>query len=120
MVEGLIFSSAKVATAYNKDVLDLGILSTKRSESANNGLHGCSKATSSLVECFIGLEKLVSTWRRAELDEDFKCAQGSVSLKYKGNNLLKQVSKVYTRKMFSIFEKSFMEGAIGVSIVVAV
>ncbi|KAK8951417.1 Protein FAR1-RELATED SEQUENCE 8 [Platanthera zijinensis] len=107
----------KWSTAYNKDVLDLGILSTQRSESANNGLHGCSKATSSLVECFIGLEKLLSTWRRAELDEDFKCAQGSISLKYKGSNLLKQVSKVYTRKMFSIFEKSFMEGAIGVSIV---
>ncbi|KAK8916654.1 Protein FAR-RED IMPAIRED RESPONSE 1 [Platanthera zijinensis] len=107
----------KWSTAYNKDVLDLGILSTQRSESANNGLHGCSKATSSLVECFIGLEKLVSTWRRAELDEDFKCTQGSVSLKYKGSNLLKQVSKVFTRKMFSIFEKSFMEGAIGVSIV---
>ncbi|KAK8915997.1 hypothetical protein KSP39_PZI022363 [Platanthera zijinensis] len=107
----------KWSTAYNKDVLDLGILSTQKSESANNGLHGCSKATSSLVECFIGLEKLVLTWRRAELDEDFKCTQGCVDLKYKGSVILKQVSKVYTRKIFSIFEKSFMEGAIGVNIV---
>ncbi|KAK8917093.1 hypothetical protein KSP39_PZI018120 [Platanthera zijinensis] len=107
----------KWSTAYNKDVLDLGILSTQRSESANHGLHGCSKATSSIVECFIGLEKLISTWRRAEFDEDFKCTQGSVDLKYKGSILLKQASKIFSRKMFSIFEKSFMEGAVGVSIV---
>ncbi|KAK8916705.1 Crossover junction endonuclease MUS81 [Platanthera zijinensis] len=35
----------------------------KRSEFADNGLHGCSNETRTLVECFIRLEKLVGFWR---------------------------------------------------------
>ncbi|KAK8936352.1 Protein FAR1-RELATED SEQUENCE 7 [Platanthera zijinensis] len=104
------------STAFNKDVLDLGILSTQRSESANNGLHGCSKATSTLVECFMGLEKLVGSWRRGEQDEDFRCKQGAVSLKVRSCAMLKHVSKFYTSKMFVRFEQAFMEGAAGVCV----
>ncbi|KAK8940990.1 Protein FAR1-RELATED SEQUENCE 7 [Platanthera zijinensis] len=107
----------KWSTAFNKDVLDLGILSTQRSESANNCLHGCSKPTSALVECFSGMEKLVSSWRRNERDEDYKCKQGDVCLRYKVSFLLKQTSKQYSRKMFAFFEKNFMVGVLGVNVV---
>ncbi|KAK8955027.1 Protein FAR1-RELATED SEQUENCE 7 [Platanthera zijinensis] len=107
----------KWSTTFNKDVLDLGILSTQRSESANNCLHGCSKPTSALVECFSGMEKLVSSWRRNERDEDYKCKQGDVCLRYKVSFLLKQTSKQYSRKMFAFFEKNFMVGVLGVNVV---
>ncbi|KAK8935717.1 Protein FAR1-RELATED SEQUENCE 7 [Platanthera zijinensis] len=107
----------KWSTAFNKERLDLGILLTQRSESANNVLHGCFKATSSLVECYLGLDKLTSSWRRSEHDEDFRCKHGSVTLKYSDCLLLKKVSKIYTRKCYSLFEQSFMDGAVGVCIV---
>ncbi|KAK8913739.1 Protein FAR1-RELATED SEQUENCE 7 [Platanthera zijinensis] len=105
------------STAFNKDVLDLGILSTQRSESANNCLHGCSKTTSSLVECFLGMEKLVALWRRNERDEDFRCSNSAVSLRYKMSVLLKHISKQYTKKMYATFEKTFMEALLGVNVV---
>ncbi|KAK8914503.1 Protein FAR1-RELATED SEQUENCE 7 [Platanthera zijinensis] len=105
------------STAFNKSCLDLGILSTQRSESANNVLHGCSKATSSLVECYIGLDKLTSNWRRSEHDEDFRCKHGSVTPKIQHCHLLKHISKIYTRKSFSIFEQAYMDGAVGVCVV---
>ncbi|KAK8935228.1 Protein FAR1-RELATED SEQUENCE 12 [Platanthera zijinensis] len=107
----------KWSTAFNKERLDLDILSTQRSESTNNILHGCSKATSSLVECYVGLGKLTSSWRRSERDEDFRCKHGSVTLKYKDCILLKKISKIYTRKSYSLFEQAFMDGAVGVCIV---
>ncbi|KAK8921873.1 Protein FAR1-RELATED SEQUENCE 7 [Platanthera zijinensis] len=107
----------KWSTAYNKEIIDLGILSTQRSESANNGLHGCSKATSSLVECYHGVDKLISSWRRSEHEEDFKCRQGKITIKAKNCLLLKQASKLYTRKMYHIFEETYTDGALNVNIV---
>ncbi|PKU70174.1 Protein FAR1-RELATED SEQUENCE 5 [Dendrobium catenatum] len=65
----------KWSTIFNKDCFNLGILSTQRSESTNFVCHGISKATSSLTECFLGLEKLINTWRRNERDEIFRCFQ---------------------------------------------
>ncbi|KAK8938550.1 hypothetical protein KSP39_PZI011416 [Platanthera zijinensis] len=104
------------STAFNKEILNLDILSTQRSESANNRLHGCYKPTSSLVECFLGIEKLIYTWRRSEHDEDFKYKEGTITLKYKTCPILKQMSKIYTRKIYSIFEATFMEGFVGLTI----
>ncbi|KAI0498641.1 hypothetical protein KFK09_019531 [Dendrobium nobile] len=48
----------KWSTAFNKDSFCMGILSTQRSECTNNVYHGISKPTSSLTDCFLGLEKL--------------------------------------------------------------
>ncbi|KAK8946845.1 hypothetical protein KSP39_PZI007199 [Platanthera zijinensis] len=55
------------------------------------GNRGESDSPTSYQVCFLPTGwKLVSTWRRAEFDEDFKCTQGTVDLKYKGSMLLKQ------------------------------
>ncbi|PKU80227.1 protein FAR1-RELATED SEQUENCE 5-like [Dendrobium catenatum] len=64
----------KWSTAYNKTCFNLGILSTQCSESTSNVCHGIFKPTSIITECFLGLEKVMKTWRRNEKDEDFKCS----------------------------------------------
>ncbi|PKA55490.1 Protein FAR-RED impared response 1 [Apostasia shenzhenica] len=53
----------KWSTTMNKDILDLGILSTQRSESTNSVCHGISKPTSTLTDCFLGMKKIIARWR---------------------------------------------------------
>ncbi|PKU83580.1 Protein FAR1-RELATED SEQUENCE 5 [Dendrobium catenatum] len=51
----------KWSTAFNKDCFNIGILSTQRSESTNHVCHGYSKPTSTINECFLGLENVMRT-----------------------------------------------------------
>ncbi|KAL0926448.1 hypothetical protein M5K25_002682 [Dendrobium thyrsiflorum] len=107
----------KWSTAFNKNCFNLGILSTQRSECTNNVCHGISKATSSITECFLGLEKLMITWRRNEQDEDFRCSQSDVVPVIRSSPILKQAARYYSRKLYSFFEEEFLQGVGGMSIV---
>ncbi|KAL0910674.1 hypothetical protein M5K25_018751 [Dendrobium thyrsiflorum] len=107
----------KWSTAFNKNCFNLGILSTQHSESTNNICHGISKATSSITECFLGLEKLMITWRRNEQDEDFRCSQSDVVPVIRSSPILKQAARYYSRKLYSFFEEEFLQGVGGMSIV---
>ncbi|KAL0916345.1 hypothetical protein M5K25_013848 [Dendrobium thyrsiflorum] len=88
-----------------------------RSECTNNVCHGISKATSSITECFLGLEKLMITWRRNEQDEDFRCSQSDVVPVIRSSPILKQAARYYSRKLYSFFEEEFLQGVGGMSIV---
>ncbi|XP_020698054.2 protein FAR1-RELATED SEQUENCE 5-like [Dendrobium catenatum] len=105
----------KWSTAYNKTCFNLGILSTQRSESTNNVCHGISKPTSTITECFLGLEKVMKTWRRNEKDEDFKCSQSDVVPLVKSSPILRQAARFYSRKLYSFFEE-FLQGVGGMCI----
>ncbi|PKU77617.1 protein FAR1-RELATED SEQUENCE 5-like [Dendrobium catenatum] len=104
------------STAFNKDCFNLGILSTQRSESTNFVCHGISKATSSLTECFLGLEKLINSWRRNERDEFFRCSQTKIQPYMKRSPILKKAAKFYSRKLYSFFEEEFLNGLGGLRI----
>ncbi|PKU60697.1 Protein FAR1-RELATED SEQUENCE 9 [Dendrobium catenatum] len=99
----------KWSTAFNKDSFCIGILSTQRSEYANNVCHGISKPTSSLTDCFLGLEKILMNWRRNEQDEDYKCSQSEIVPVIKNSSILKQAARFYSRKIYSIFEEEFIK-----------
>ncbi|PKU82121.1 Protein FAR1-RELATED SEQUENCE 5 [Dendrobium catenatum] len=106
----------KWSTTYNKTCFNLGILSTQRSESTNNVCHGISKPTSTITECFLGLEKVMKTWRRNEKDEDFKCSQSDVVPLVKSSPILRQAARFYSRKLYSFFEEEFLQGVGGMCI----
>ncbi|KAL0907858.1 hypothetical protein M5K25_022304 [Dendrobium thyrsiflorum] len=87
-----------------------------RSESTNHVCHGISKPTSSITECFLGLEKMMKTWRRNEKDEDFKCSQSEIQSYIKSSSILKQAAQFYSRKLYSFFEEEFLQGVGGLCI----
>ncbi|PKU68465.1 Protein FAR1-RELATED SEQUENCE 9 [Dendrobium catenatum] len=87
----------------------MGILSTQRSECTNNVCHGISKPTSSITDCFLGLEKVLKNWRRNEQDEDYKCSQSEIVPVIKNSSILKQAARFYSRRIYSIFEEEFIK-----------
>jgi hypothetical protein len=66
--------------------------------------------STSLTNSVLGFEKLVKGWRRNESEEDFHCAQDVPTLAIKYSQILRHASKVYTHKIYKIFEKEFLDG----------
>ncbi|XP_020585155.1 protein FAR1-RELATED SEQUENCE 5-like [Phalaenopsis equestris] len=98
----------KWSTAFNEDVFGMRILSAQRSESTNNICHGVSKPTSSITDCFLGIENVMRTWKRNEKDEDFKCDQYMITLVAKSSPILRQAAAFYSRKLYTMFEEEFI------------
>ncbi|KAL0917729.1 hypothetical protein M5K25_012815 [Dendrobium thyrsiflorum] len=99
------------------EMINQGDLQCHDSESTNNVCHGISKATSSITDCFLGLKKLMISWRRNEQDEDFRCSQSDVVPVIRSSPILKQAARFYSRKLYSFFEEEFLQGVGGMSIV---
>ncbi|KAL0920180.1 hypothetical protein M5K25_009298 [Dendrobium thyrsiflorum] len=78
--------------------------------------NGISKPTSSITECFLGLEKIITNWRRNEQDEDHKCSQSEIVPVIRSSSILKQAARFYSRKLYSFFEEEFLQGVGGMSI----
>ncbi|XP_020596247.1 protein FAR1-RELATED SEQUENCE 9-like [Phalaenopsis equestris] len=108
------------STAFNKAIFGMEILSTQRSESTNNICHGVCKPTSSLTECFLGLENVMKSWRRNEKDADFKRSQFVTTLVVKSSPVLRQATLLYTRKLYSMFEGELLHGPCGLAVEVFV
>ncbi|XP_020598367.1 protein FAR1-RELATED SEQUENCE 5-like [Phalaenopsis equestris] len=106
----------KWATAFNKDVFGMGILSTQRSESTNNICHGVAKPTSSITDCFLGLEQVMRAWRRNEKDEYYKSDQSVITPVAKSSPILRQASVFYSRKLYNMFELEFIHGSCGLQL----
>ncbi|PKU73402.1 Protein FAR1-RELATED SEQUENCE 5 [Dendrobium catenatum] len=100
----------KWSTAFNKHYFSINILSTQRSESTNNVCHGISKPTSSITDCFLGLEKLMRNWRRNKQDEDYRCSHSEIEPVIKNCSILKQAAQFYSKKLYSFFEQEFLQG----------
>ncbi|XP_020588855.1 protein FAR1-RELATED SEQUENCE 5-like [Phalaenopsis equestris] len=103
------------STAFNKEFFGMGILSTQRSESTNSVCHGASKPTSSLTDCFLGLENIMKAWRRNEKDEVFKSFQNVITPTVKTNPVLRQAATYCTRKLYSMFEE-LLHGLCGLTV----
>ncbi|KAK8946764.1 hypothetical protein KSP39_PZI007222 [Platanthera zijinensis] len=76
----------------------------------NNICHAITKASSSLVGCFLQMEKMINNCREKEKEEDFRCKHGTVHVDVKNCPILKQVSKMYTRTMYGKFYEGFKVG----------
>ncbi|XP_019710175.2 protein FAR1-RELATED SEQUENCE 5 isoform X1 [Elaeis guineensis] len=100
----------KWCTALNKDTFDGGIKSSQRSESTNNVLHGIADKSTSLIKFVVAFEKLVNGWRKNESEEDFRCNQGAPTRIIKHSEILKHASKMFTHKIYKLFEKEYLDG----------
>ncbi|PKU86618.1 Protein FAR1-RELATED SEQUENCE 5 [Dendrobium catenatum] len=85
-------------------------------ESTNYVCHGYSKPTSTITECFLGLEKVLRTWHWNEQDEEFRCSQIDIQPYMKNCPILKQSIKFYSRKLYSFFEEEFLHELGGLNI----
>ncbi|XP_050369198.1 protein FAR1-RELATED SEQUENCE 5-like [Argentina anserina] len=102
----------KWCAAFNLDTFSAKIRSTQRSESTNNVFQGISTHTMELIEFVHHYEKKIEEMRLTELEDDFRCKNGAPRPKV-WSRMLKSAAKVYTNKMFQLFETEFI-GCMGV------
>ena len=69
-----------------------------------------STKKTSLVEFFIAFKKMVEKWRSIESEKDFHNSDGIASCAINGNKTLSHASQVYTKKIFKLFEKEYLDG----------
>ncbi|CAB4313498.1 unnamed protein product [Prunus armeniaca] len=68
-----------------------------------------STKTMSLTQFVHHYDKQAEKMRSSELEESFRCNQGLPSRIAKSSGLLNHVATVYTRKIFKLFEKEFVD-----------
>ncbi|XP_021722007.1 protein FAR1-RELATED SEQUENCE 5-like [Chenopodium quinoa] len=98
----------KWCTALSKDFFSAGILSSQRSESANNAVGFKANKNTSLTDFFKIFNQTVKRWRKNESDADFKCSNSNPTSSIPFIGLLKHASEVYTQTIFRYFETEFM------------
>ncbi|CAN6686384.1 unnamed protein product [Malus baccata var. baccata] len=99
---------AKWCPAFSHDTFTCRIQSSQRSESTNNVFHQISTKTMRLIEFVHHYDKQAVKMRTSESEESYRCNQGLPSRVAQRSGILKHAATVYTRKMFKIFEKEFL------------
>lgn len=87
-----------------------GIQSSQCSESTNNVLNGIASKTTCLTKIFLAFEDLVVGWHSIELELDFHCKPGLPSCAIKNSGIMNHGAKIYTHKIFKLFENEFLNG----------
>ncbi|XP_028783199.1 protein FAR1-RELATED SEQUENCE 5-like [Neltuma alba] len=100
----------KWSTAFGKDMFSANIKSSQRSESTNSVLGEISTKKTSLTEFFLAFKKMVEKWRSSEGEEDFHNSQSIPSCAINRNRTLCHASKIYTKKIFKLFEREYLDG----------
>ncbi|KAM1650493.1 hypothetical protein ACFX1S_003261 [Malus domestica] len=99
---------AKWCPSFSHDTFTCRIQSSQRSESTNNVFHQISTKTMRLIEFVHHYDKQAAKMRTSESEESYRCNQGLPSRVAQRSGILKHAATVYTRKMFKIFEKEFL------------
>ncbi|KAM1894854.1 hypothetical protein ACFX13_043705 [Malus domestica] len=99
---------AKWCPAFSHDTFTCRIQSSQRSESTNNVFHQISTKTMRLIEFVHHYDKQAAKMRTSESEESYCYNQGLPSRVAQMSGILKHAATVYTRKMFKIFEKEFL------------
>lgn len=107
----------KWSTAFNREIFDLNMSSTQRSECANSVLKPWSSSLHTLKQCIVNVDRLSESWRINETDEDFRCINGIPLNPRNCIPMLDQASKFYSITIFRKFEFEYnvMAGGLGVS-----
>ncbi|XP_074314503.1 protein FAR-RED ELONGATED HYPOCOTYL 3-like [Silene latifolia] len=99
----------KWCCAYGKDYFSAGVISSQRSESANNSISKRLSKTSNLCDCYEIFGSVVSDWRNHECKDNSLCWQGVPELVIPCS-LLDFAAKNYTIGAFQRFQKEFTKG----------
>ncbi|XP_021723697.1 protein FAR1-RELATED SEQUENCE 5-like [Chenopodium quinoa] len=97
----------KWCTALSKDFFSAGILSSQRSESANNVVGFKANKNTSLTDFFKIFKQTVTRWRNNESDADFKCSNSKPTSNLPFYGMIKHAAEVYTQTIFRYFETEF-------------
>ncbi|KAI5352456.1 hypothetical protein L3X38_005347 [Prunus dulcis] len=100
---------AKWCPVFSQHIFTAKIKSSQRSESTNNVFHHMSTKTMSLTQFVHHYDKQAEKMRSSELEESFRCNQGLSSRIAKSSGLMNHAATVYTRKIFKLFEKEFVD-----------
>ncbi|CAL8997118.1 unnamed protein product [Prunus brigantina] len=100
---------AKWCPLFSRHIFTARIKSSQRSESTNNVFHQMSTKTMSLTQFVHHYDKQAEKMRSSELEESFRCNQGLPSRIAKSSGILNHAATVYTRKIFKLFEKEFVD-----------
>ncbi|KAF2324468.1 hypothetical protein GH714_014577 [Hevea brasiliensis] len=87
-----------------------GFKSSQRSESTNNVLNGIANKSISLTKFVLSFEDVVARWRSEEASEDYNCKKGLPSLTIRNSGILNHAAKVYTNKIFKLFQNELLNG----------
>ncbi|BBN67839.1 FAR1-related sequence 5 [Prunus dulcis] len=99
---------AKWCPVFSQHIFTAKIKSSQRSESTNV-FHQMSTKTMSLTQFVHHYDKQAEKMRSRELEESFRCNQGLPSRIAKSSGLLNHAATIYTRKIFKLFEKEFVD-----------
>ncbi|XP_040367112.1 protein FAR1-RELATED SEQUENCE 9 isoform X2 [Rosa chinensis] len=111
-LEKLYSLREKWCPVFSLDTFSAKIRSTQRSESTNNVFHQISTHTMELIKFVHHCEKKIEEMRLAELEDDYRCKNGTPRPQV-WSRMLRRAAKVYTIKMFQLFETEFV-GCMGV------
>jgi hypothetical protein len=74
----------------------------------NKVLNGIANATINLTKFAIAYQDLVRGMCSTELQDDFRCKQGALVIAIKNSGILRHAAKVYTYKLYKLFEIEFI------------
>ncbi|CAN6541600.1 unnamed protein product [Malus baccata var. baccata] len=97
----------KWCPAFSLDTYTANIRSPHRGESITGTFHQVSTKTMDLIGLVHHYEKKTRVLRTAELEEDFRCKNGTPHLRV-NSGIFKHASAEYTVKMYSYFENELM------------
>ena len=84
--------------------------STQRSESTNSIFHQIMKTSMPLIEIIKFYKEKATQMRQDEINEDFRCKNGTPGKVHKHGGILSHAAKVYTLDLFGMFEEEFNSG----------
>nr|XP_023917131.1 protein FAR1-RELATED SEQUENCE 5-like [Quercus suber] len=91
-------------SVFSHNIFSCRMKASSRSESTNNFFQHMACKTMRLTEFVHEYEKASKNMRTEELEEDFRCKQGTSFQIVQNCGLLQHASSVYTRTMFKRFE----------------
>ncbi|KAK4601355.1 hypothetical protein RGQ29_010777 [Quercus rubra] len=91
-------------SVFSHNIFSCRMKASSRSESTNNVFQHMASKTMRLTEFVHEYEKASKNMRTEELEEDFRCKQGTSFQIVQNCGLLQHASSVYTRTMFKRFE----------------
>ncbi|KAK8916683.1 Protein FAR1-RELATED SEQUENCE 5 [Platanthera zijinensis] len=94
----------KWSQAYVKKTFTAGMRTTQLSERFNCDLKDCLKTNTNIVEFFTHFERVVEQKRYKELEAEYDSRQKMPRLTLTTSPMLNQMSKVYTPKIFEVFQ----------------
>jgi zinc finger SWIM domain-containing protein 3 len=99
----------KWAQAYEKRTFTARMRTTQLSERFNCDLKDCLHTDLNILEFFTHFERVVNQKRDKELEAEYNSRQKLPRLNLKSSPILNQVTKLYTPKVFELFQNEVEE-----------